>query len=437
MRRFLSLFTIILFIVALPVSAALNSYFTAMDSCFNVNLGSGEFDGATQGDWTKGHYGDSDIVGIIGVSTETKDEATEYMRNSTYSISFELVSGTGTADNWTYSSMSDPTLMIPFGLDFVLRYNTAYIDEYGNQQGKQDGLTDTNFGDSGYGYQRLGYNFDGTKQQQIEDIFSVDPGDDWTAFWFDVVLKVPSQDKWESSYSNADDYQAIFRILINRTDNTNLTTKVNEFTIHLNGYYGQSSSSESGGFVIFSVTPSPLATGINLSDIGSSSVSIGSYFYSTSAIKTKSNTDSFSDGDSVISPLKVFVSSSSSITEKGNQFTLRLVDTPFNPAIAVNIPFEIGLKSKYSSESDIKWFTGEDNKETAGSGRGSNGNSIRGYADYNPTRIGYEETVTLSDDGEIFFRLGKLNGQPITDVNDTFVAGTYSANIYIHLFSEL
>ena len=397
-----------------------NFYFVSKDSGFNLDLGNTKKNGAGNGDWYEGDssdkgYTDSDIIGILGLSTRTEADKDKYMKGNTYTVNFVLTSASVGNEQWAYSSVGDPTLQIPFGLDFVLRYNTKY-DGGGTTTGNTDKYFYTN------GYKHLGYNSEGVKSEAISsDSFTVTPGDAWASFWFDIVLVIPDKENWKTTYGNASDYQAEFNITIKNEDK-NIE---HSHTVYLSGYYGDDPGL-SGASIEFSVTPSPLAQAINLSELGAGEVTIADYHYRLPTIVGKEN-ESIS-GVPEECPIKLFVSSSQNINGPSGEFKLKHVDaSPENDASAVNIPFEIGIKSDSASDSDDgEWYQGKDTKKTA--------NSVKGQIVHSSSRPGYGEVVDIYDDGEILFRI-KDGGT--TNVNNTFVKGQYRSDIYIHLFSEL
>lgn len=398
-----------------------NFYFVSKDSGFNLDLGSSDKDGAGNGVWSEG-YTDSDIIGILGLSTNTAEDKNKYMKGNEYTVTFELISASVGNEQWAYSSVGDPTLQIPFGLDFVLRYNT----KYGNT-GETDGKTDKYFGTNGY--QHLGYNSEGVKSEAISsDSFSVKPGDEWASFWFDIVLVIPDKEKWKTTFGNAYDYQAEFKVTIkNKDEDKNIE---HSHTVYLSGYYGDDPGL-SGASIEFSVTPSPLAQAINLSELGAGEVTIADYHYRLPTIVGPQDVQITEMPEKC--PIKLFVSSSQNINGPSGEFKLKHVDaSPENNALAVNIPFEIRIKSDSASDSasnsDVKWYQGTDTRET------TDLVVVEGQIDHSSSRPGYGEVVDIYDDGEILFRI-KDGGT--TNVNNTFVKGQYRSDIYIHLFSEL
>lgn len=414
MKKLVSaLFFIMLLALSLPAATPeYNAYlYTIAGNSFYSDL-SGDthkFDGAGSGNYQGGDYGDSDIVGILGVATT--DANNSIFTDNEFTITYQLTSVVVGDDEWVYSSQISSSTQIPFGLDFVLRNNTWSSEE----------------GHTGEVY-NLGYGYNGIKRQE-EPSFKVYPDSAWAAFWFDIVLVVPPESAWKTEYGVATDYQVDLTLTV--TDKKGyLGTDGREFPLTLRGYFGSKSDDTSSGYVNFTVTPSLIAgSSIPLSTLNGGYFYIGNYSYDTSPIKSSSKDSSFKDVENISSPLHMFVSSSSNITDNTNgKFYLKHEKaSPDNNESPVNIPFSIGLQRR--NERQIIWFDGDETSENA--------TGLRGQFNYSSTRYGMEDIVILHDDGEILFKLGHDN-QTITDeeVRSNYVSGGYNSKIYIHLYSE-
>lgn len=370
------------------------------------------FDGTLQGsDWDK-HYYDEDIVGILGVARNSEN-GTNIFEDNTFTITYSLDSVTLGKDKWVYTSQSDVSNQIPFGLDFVVRYNT-----WENTQG----VTHKTY--------HLGYGYDGQSRGDGDD-FKIETSSDWAAFWFDIILVVPDKKYWKTNFGPASDFQVDLRLTVTDTKGFIIKEEGGEsFPLTLRGYYEHKSDDQSNSYVVFTVTPNAIAMSIPLSTLSGGEIQIGNFAYKTSPIMSAEDTESFKDPDEIESPLYMFVSSSDKINSPspGDYFYLKHEKADANNnEDAIRIPFQIGLRDSKGE----KWFDG-----TADS---SSAESLQGQFTYSATRKGYYDIVNLHDEGAILFKLGHDDSKPITNemVLTNYVSGRYQATIYIHLYSAL
>lgn len=388
MRKSFLLFVLILLCSALALFAD-TVYFLPYQACFNVDLKNGNYDGSSNGifqdeNHPDGDYVNEDLVGLIGVATPTS--------NRTYTIDFDI-SGNG----WFYTSQSDPSLRIPFGIDLVIRYN----DHNGMWE------YDTTYGDEVY---HLGYN---DNENNVGDAtpITVNVGDNWHSFWCDVLLVIPEkvradlQSTGAAVVGNANDYTAAFTIRM--TDGNN---NVHSYPININGYY--EIKSEGTGNIIFNVVPNAQATSLDLSDsMKNVEIEIGSYYYSTEALRG-------TYPDPRYSPFKMFVSSSDNPDASGNKpFALRHVND--SEKKLPSIPFEIRLDGMIDDSSNIVWYDG------TGSSKG--GQYTQGGYLYTTTRENDVQAVTFYDEGDILFKI--KNDADFSQLT----GGYYSADVYFHV----
>lgn len=395
-------------------------YFYPYDSCFNVNL-EVEKEGTASGEY-QSDYVDSDMVGLLGVANNGGAlDNTEY-----------VIEITSTSDDpWTYKSLSDPSLEIPFGLDMVVRYKT---NQLGGADHKTAGVVHLGYNDRDNSTKIGDYiTMQGSTDSQVISSFSVKPPTgslprhEWGAFWIDIVLTISADAKSNFKYGSADDYQASFTITVKKNGNV-----LDSYPFIMSGYFGNYTV-PNGGFVIFSVMPNSNATSLDLTDAGngyaSSPEQIGEFFYSTQAYRNDDIEDhaSYDYTSGRKSPIRILVSSSDSLDSAPTMFYLTNINAPDgNTSPSLNIPFRIGLKSKgyngYLVDNDIRWFDGTDTRSSA--------KALQGYGIYAESRSGDKEGITLQDSGTIWFEIPE-------GYNATPSSGYYSANIYFHLYSEL
>lgn len=419
MRKVLSALCIIM-LIAISLSAATPEYnaylYTIAGNSFYSDLSGAthEFDGAGSGNYNSGDYNDADIAGILGVAA--MDQNNSVFTNNKFTITYQLTSVVVGDDEWVYSSQISPAMQIPFGLDFVLRYNT-----WTNETGITSGVS------------HLGYGYNGETRIEADGLgtsFDVQTNSNWASFWFDIVLVVPSPDTWKTNFGNATDYQVDLTLTVTDVKGY-LGKEGREFPLTLRGYYGNKSDDNSSGYVSFTVNSSLIAgSSIPLSSLNGGYFYIGKYSYDTSPIKSSSKDSGFKDVKDISSPLYMFVSSSPEITSNSNgKFYLKHEKaSPNNNASPVNIPFSVGLQR--SNGGQILWFDGD---ETS-----ANAEGLQGQANYSSTRYGMEDIVILHDDGEILFKLGH-DRETISneDVLNDYVSGRYNSKIYIHLYSDI
>ena len=429
MKKIVSCFLIILvpfIILADPVV-----YMAPYDNCFNVDLSGNtkEFNGAPEGEYGS-EYGEAEMVGLMGVAVLNQDDLNSYFFDGPvgdgkdFTIEFSFIEKGGRP--WMYRSASNPELMIPFGIDLVVRYNLDYS-------------TSGNLG-TGHEFKvyRFGYNDDSGDIESTLSEFTITPGragvlegwNRWKAFWIDMVLVIPKEvrDKLASSgeikYGPADDYRAQIKITITGEEGTASTGRLEKsFDIVLNGYFGEYTQAASEN-VLFNVTPNANSSSINLTDMTGNSplVDIGKYYYSSAAVRQNM---SESDFEGYESPFKMFVSSSSLPTASGGEFKLHLTSVPeSNNSPAVNIPFEIWLTSSTGTQ---KCYTGADTVDTIEDDGFTVGQFI-----FLDSRAGDPESVTYTDEGLNQFR---LTDEVTEEYKENLNGGSYSSVIYIHLSS--
>lgn len=431
-----------------------NSYFSPYANCFSVDLSGNTYtyDGAGGGDYQGGDYGEDDMVGIMGVNATNDSDltyfyipenhyglfggwlSTEYFgRDFKVTVSFP----DSPDDPWKYRSVSNPELEIPFGLEFVVRYNTDYKTSgfYGT------GQTYKTFSQGYYSdniTNPITKSFDITPDYGLET-----PGLDerietvrrWRAFWMDIVLVIPTRvreqlaQSGEIQYGNADDYSVTIKITIEGEDGSASSGSFKkDYIFTLSGYYGDYTEAKSEN-VVFSVSPSANATSLDLSSMDMSSVvDIGTYYYSTEAYKSHD----FSENDftGYENPFKLFVSSSSDPNYKGEPFRLHLISVPeTNTSAAANIPFKIILDSKRSSYEPVE-FDGSDYYNVDSK---SIGKYLTGFFIAEDSREGDTNSLTFLDEGNIQIQ---FTGDVTEDYKRNLIEGYYSANIYFHLSSE-
>ena len=367
------------------------------------------FDGTLHGSVWDNHYYDEDIVGILGVARNSEN-GTNIFEDNTFTITYSLDSVTLGNDKWVYTSQSDVSNQIPFGLDFVVRYNTF---------GDTDGKTHKTY--------NLGYGYYGASRGDGDD-FDIQTGKEWAAFWFDIILVVPNKEYWETNFGPASDFQVDLKLKV--TDTKGFIKKEGEtFSLTLRGYYEHESDDQSNSYVVFTVTPNAIAMSIPLSTLSGGEIQIGNFAYETSPILSATGDSSFKYPEKITSPLYMYVSSSDVISDNpGALFYLKHEKADANNnEDAIRIPFQIGLRDSKGE----KWFDG-----TADS---SSADNLQGQFTYSATREGYYDIVNLHDEGEILFKLGHDDNKPITNemVLTNYVSGRYQATIYIHLYSAL
>lgn len=430
-----------------------NSYFSPYANCFSVDLSGNTYtyDGAGGGDY-QGDYGEADMVGIMGVNATNDSDLTYFYEKKDYyndtifgsywdhtdyfgrafkvTVSFPDASD----DPWKYRSVSNPELEIPFGLEFVVRYNTDY---------KTSGMYGT-----GQTYRTFsqGYYSDNITNP-ITESFDITPNTGkeypvlgetsrrWRAFWMDIVLVIPTRvreqlaQSGEIQYGNADDYSVTIKITIEGVNGTSGSGSFSkDYTFTLSGYYGDYTEAKSEN-VVFSISPSANATSLDLSSMDSSSVvDIGTYYYSTEAYKSHD----FSENDftGYENPFKLFVSSSSDPNYKGEPFRLHLISVPeTNTSAAANIPFKIILSSTRSK--DDEEFDGSDHYNA--DSRAIEKKYLTGFFIAEDSREGDTNSLTFLDEGNIQIQ---FTGDVTEDYKRNLIEGYYSANIYFHLSSE-
>lgn len=408
-----------------------NSYFSPYANCFSVDLSGNTYtyDGAGGGDFQGGDYGEADMVGILGANVTNDSDLTYFYkglwglgdgRNFILTVSFP----DDPTDPWKYRSVSNPELEIPFGLEFVVRYNTAY---------KTSGIYGTG---QTYKTFSLGY-IDDTTIDSDPIVITPDryATRRWKAFWMDIVLVIPTGVREQLAqdgkiqYGNADDYSVTIKITIEGEDGSASNGSFKkEYIFTLSGYYGDYTEAKSEN-VVFSISPSANATSLDLSSMDSSSVvDIGTYYYSTEAYKSHD----FSENDftGYENPFKLFVSSSSDPNYKGEPFRLHLISVPeTNTSAAANIPFKIILDSKRSSYEPVE-FDGSDYYNVDSK---SIGKYLTGFFIAEDSREGDTNSLTFLDEGNIQIQ---FTGDVTEDYKRNLIEGYYSANIYFHLSSE-
>ena len=443
MRRITFVLVLFFLIVVFPISASTDweSYtnlymYTIPGPSFYADLSNSAhvFDGSHGGNYSdnpsNNAYSGIDIVGIIGVADVSEsDKKSVFTQSNEFTITCERIGVSADGNTWVYTSQSNPNIQFPFGLEFVLRAN--------KWDGKGTGSTVTDFGTNGVVH--LGYGSGGN-----ESFTPIKTNPDWAAFWFDLVLVIPSEDELKASgikYGAASDFQVELK----------LTLKDKEFGINktfnllLRGYYDTAVTDSSNGYIIFSVNPTN-ANIIPLSSLNEAEYSIGTYSYETTPIKSKDSDHYFELSEEFTSPIYMFVSANSDLYSQNNltaehKFYLKHEKaSASNNATAVNIPFSIGLQSKNGGEKI--WFDGDDcitrTVDSEGNSIVSNPIGLSGRYEYSSTRFGMEDIVILHDDGEILFKLGH-EGESISneEVRNNFVSGRYNSKIYIHIYSDI
>lgn len=434
MRRITFVLVLFFLIVVFPISASTDweSYtnlymYTIPGPSFYADLSNSAhvFDGSHGGNYSdnpsNNAYSGIDIVGIIGVADVSEsDKKSVFTQSNEFTITCERIGVSADGNTWVYTSQSNPNIQFPFGLEFVLRAN--------KWDGKGLGSTVTDFGTNGVVH--LGYGSGGN-----ESFTPIKTNPDWAAFWFDLVLVIPSEDELKASgikYGAASDFQVELKLRL--TDKEFGIDKT--FNLLLRGYYDTAVTDSSNGYIIFSVNPTN-ANIIPLSSLNGADYSIGTYFYETAPIQSSSNETSFANSNNIKSPIHMFVSASNSLSSKGVKFNLKHEKASIsNGALAVNIPFSIGLQSH--SGGNIEWYDGDEYIEEGELKNFDNHNPILGQYEYSSTRLGLQDIVILHDDGEILFKLGHYGENFDSEyVKNTFVSGKYNSNIYIHLYSAL
>lgn len=421
------LFSFILILLVIPLFAEY-TYYQPFPNCFSVDL-DGTYDGAGEGSWNKGDYNQNDMVGLMGMTWAEGSNAI-LPKNTTYLIEFQFIdlSGTANTEPWMFSSASDPSLQIPFGLDFVVKHVDTEQHVY-----------------------PVGYrNAEDTEPDALEDPISITTSgtEDWSAIWMDIVLVLPDGLKENMAkkgmirYAAADDYRAAFQVSFKKIVNDVAIDIGSVFHVYITGYYGDLYDSSTMSLV-FSVNPLPSSRTLNLTDMDGSSqaVEIGSYFYTTSALRSAAYTDGTGDGEgwTYSSPFELFVSSSSDPTNPGEEFCLTHINDP-----TMTIPFEIGLDSDYSAQDVTNWYdgTGYMGPYTGSSSghdypysyvEGTGDASTTGRAVFETSRPGDMASLTFDDEGSILFRLTE---KVTEEYKSNLVGGYYSADIYFHLVSN-
>lgn len=442
MRR--TLIALVLFFLVCLSVYAYDMYYTSMGSSFMVDLENNTLDGAGNGDYNKGEYHDSDMVGIFGVSSRNND--VETVAGRTFTLTFtpldytgnQIVAGLDDYSSWMYRSLSDPTARIPYGIDLVVRYQvegqstnrTAGVVSLGYHSGSTSPVAlFKKIGNSEDYSVTAKPNATGLTEVTITAGDGLIGGEEntaegsgpWVAFWIDIVLTVPADvrdnlyNAGKIEYVNADDYQAAFHMDI-RGDGNEASNM--DYSVYLNGYYGQGSSG--GGAVVFSINPTGAASSIDLTGMNPGDrVTIGNYYYTTATLR---NTEYVDPGSS---PFRIFVSSSEDhdpATEPAT-FSLRhIAASENNTSLAVNIPFSIVLTSKIDSSETMEYF---------GNGSSRDKDSLmEGQYRFETSRKGEDlNNVTYTDEGTIEFVLGEVNKSEL-------VRGYYTDDIYIHLSTE-
>lgn len=431
MRRFVSFLIVLSLLPMMLLASDVSTYmYTIGSNTFYAEFKQGNENKYTGIDINKtapqhgSDYNDDDILGIVGVAAFDQAAKEKYITGKTFTVRFELLDLLGNASSdakWVALSQSNTTLEIPFGLQFVLRYNT-----FDSTDGKTGQFANTQSGLYSLGYARNGgLNNDGEME------FTIKPGTDWSAFWIDIILVVP--DSWAGmNYGDASDYHADMKLTV-ESDGIGDAKVSDNFSMALNGYYNLKDSEGMNQYVAFSVIPYGEATNIHLSSLSGGDVVIGSFSYETSSIRT-SSADKGYNQDTISCPLYMYVSSSDIISNESTgqlQFYLHHEKaSENNDAEAVNIPFSIGLRSKLTGTT--VWYDGDENTSIENK-------RLKGKFEYSPTRLGLEDVVILRDDGDILFKLGHVdsNGSISDDeVMANYVSGNYSSPVYIHLYTE-
>ena len=416
---------LVLAISGLPLFADY-TYYQPLPNCFSVDL-DGSYNGAGDGIWRnpsdgkyKLGYGDEHMVGLLGVTpSEDTTSGGSLAPGVTYEIDFTYVdlSGSGASKPWMYTSASDPSLQIPFGLDLVVKHNDDSQEIY-----------------------HVGYQDDSASPKSFETISISTPenaNEKWQAIWVDIVLKIPAGLKESMAkagtirYAAADDYRASFLVQIKKSGSKSEDYRV--FSVYMTGYYG-SLYDTSQMSLVFSVNPFPAARTLNLTGLIEGTIpnqlEIGSYFYTTSALRGNQGEPVYDDLG-YTSPFELFVSSSSNPTSEGSSFALTHVDYP-----SLTIPFDIGLKSDYSSKTI--WYDGTAHMDQGDSkpykyDSSNDSSPTTGRAVFESSRPGDRTSLTFDDDGAVYFRLS----DSLSDEDKgNLLGGYYSANVYFHLISN-
>lgn len=432
-------FIFLVLILPLLHLAAVNvdTYYLPFEKCFSVDLAAA-YDGAGSG-WVDGDglsssgYTDAEMVGLVGLTTGS---STTFLDAGVYTIKFSFVPlfGSEEANSWVYTSASDPTLQIPFGLDFIIKVGTWVYSWDDNS-----GWVGRN-GELELDKKSLGYlNNKDTEPTDFSSIEVTVPqgNESWNSIWMDIVLRIPTglkeylASEGKISYAEADDYVAAFKVDFLKGESI-----VGSYTTYITGYYGSLYDSSSAS-VVFSINPLPSARSLNLTEhvnaAGTNRIKeeIGSYFYTTNSFR-ESWAGNWSKNPT--SPFSLFASSSNDPTDSDvDTFNLVNVDNP-----SYEIPFEIGLKSDHDVNETINWYDGS-GYAVSGYPGNSNNYVLAPGTNQDPTkgRVVYENlhpsygahSVTFDDEGTIYFRLGE-------NVPDNLRAGYYSANVYFHLISN-
>lgn len=409
--------------------AAADVYYTSMDSTFNVDLEDSSRDGVgASGDYDAGEYLDRDIIGIVGVTGRDNN----VLGANTYTFTFNLLDYdgrpyTGSGDlAWMYRSVSDPTYMIPFGIEFSIRFT-----EKDDGTNRTSNIVRLGLRDTSYDYQKD--NPEGLDQNRIAKVDVATTGNTttvkvttpatWNAFWFDVVLVVPTNKRAEYVNNGTiqvaakDDYQAAFDLNVEGTDGSS-----GSYSVFMTGYYGVQQPSGKGS-VMFTVNQTANATNIDLDQLDENeSVSIGNYFYTTKAYRDASYTR---PGQNQDRPFKMFVSSSPDPLSNNNStfYLIHSMAQEGNTSDALRIPFSIQLVSRDTANVGSQTFYGNDNQNSD--------KYLNGYYIFETTRQGENlNSMTWTDEGSINFVMGKVD-------KNNLVSGYYQANIYIHLYLNI
>ena len=287
------------------------------------------------------------------------------------------------ASSWFYTSSSDPSMMVPYGLDI----NVRAIGEDG---------TESFVANNSIGYKDNGEQVSGSLTLNEENAFKT-VGLSPAYFVLDIYLIIPdaasgADQSLFTGAGNADDYIAMFTV----------SSQESTYTILSSGYFNSQPIDDT---LIFTVIPDAAAKSISIESLlGGVSIPVASYEFTTITLY----------GADTQSPYFIFASSSESFDDPDGQlFTMTNAE---NPDSSFNYIVEIDSSSGKSTP--------------------FSGTLILGNSEMSPTQTTTDRlpdgttAVTYSDSGTIEINIGE------NKIPDSLAAGYYSSDIYLHVVSK-
>lgn len=359
MKRLILFLAIALTLLQSALYAQEQSWLIRADASTNVNLSNGIY-------YNSSNTSDNTLIAQLWL---------EYSQGIEVTIE--------NASSWFYTSSSDPSMMVPYGLDINVR--AIGEDE-----------TESFVANNSIGYKDNGEQVSGSLTLTEENAF-MSGGLSPAYFVLDIYLIIPdaasgADQSLFTGAGNADDYIAMFTV----------SSQESTYTILSSGYFNSQPIDDT---LIFTVIPDAAAKSISIENLlGGVSIPVASYEFTTITLYR-------ADAQS---PYFIFASSSESFDDPDGQlFTMTNTE---NPDSSFNYIVEIA-----SSSCQRTPFSGT---------------FILGNSEMSPTQTTTDRlpngttAVTYSDSGTIEINIGD------NKIPGSLAAGYYSSDIYLHVVSK-